>query len=288
MGDDLTTRTQSRAAIRPVRIRRPKAATIVADAIAEEIFRRDLAPGVVLSTEAQMMERFGVGRGTIREALRLLEAEGLVSVRTGPRGGAVVQQPGPGHLARLLSILLTISGATLHDVFEARLLIEPELARKAALKATESDLERLASAVDRQSGCAPADAVDAGGDFHSILADASQSRALGSFWAAIRRIVDGQQLGVHYRKRDLKASLCAHARIVEAIQQRDPERAAASMRRHVVAHECYLKQFYGHVFDERVRVVIDPDLVTSLNQSARLSDDGAAGAQPHQESIARQ
>jgi DNA-binding FadR family transcriptional regulator len=271
-----------------MRIRRPKVATIVADAIAEEIFRRDLAPGVVLSTEARMMERFGVGRGTIREALRLLEAEGLVSMRSGPRGGAVVQQPGTGHLARLLSILLTISGATLHDVFEARLLIEPELARKAALNATESDLERLAAAVDHQSGCLPADAVDAGGDFHSILAEASQSRALGSFWAAIRRIVDGQQLGVHYRKRDLKASVSAHARIVEAIQMRDPERAAASMRRHIVAHEGYLKESYGHVFDERIRVVIDPDLGKSANASARASDHGAVEVQPTQESTARE
>ena len=81
-------------------LHRTKTAIVIADAIAEFIFARRLAPGTVLATEAQMIAEFGVGRATLREALRLLEAEGLVLVRAGPNGGAIVQQPTPDRLAR--------------------------------------------------------------------------------------------------------------------------------------------------------------------------------------------
>src|SRR5713101_6510309 len=113
-------------------MQRPKLAVMVADAIAEEIFEKGLAPGVVLATESKMLDQFGVGRATLREALRLLEAEGLIAVRAGPNGGAVVQRPSEDRLARLLSILLAVAGTTLQDVIEARQVLEPALASLAA------------------------------------------------------------------------------------------------------------------------------------------------------------
>src|SRR5216684_2902548 len=201
-------------------MQRPKLAVMVADAIAEEIFEKGLAPGVVLATESKMLDQFGVGRATLREALRLLEAEGLIAVRAGPNGGAVVQQPAPDRLARLLSILLTVSGTTLEDVLQARTVLEPELARRAALNADKDD-----------------------------------NAALSSFWFAIRRIADGQQVGVHYTMDSLDGSLRAHRRILEAIRTRDPDKAGDSMLRHITAHYDYLKSDYPFLLSSKVRLL---------------------------------
>ena len=236
---------------------RPKLAVMVADAIAEEIFEKGLAPGVVLATESKMLEQFGVGRATLREALRLLEAEGLIAVRAGPNGGAVVQQPAPDRLARLLSILLTVSGTTLEDVLQARTVLEPELARRAALNADKDDIAALDAAIERlaDSSMRKGEFLEESAHFHSIVATASNNIALSSFWFAIRRIADGQQVGVHYTMDSLDGSLRAHKRILEAIRTREPDKAGDSMRRHITAHYDYLKSEYPFLLSAKVRLV---------------------------------
>jgi GntR family transcriptional repressor for pyruvate dehydrogenase complex len=226
-------------------VRRPKMAVMVADAIAEDILKRGLAPGVVMATESQMLEQFKVGRATLREALRLLEAEGLITVRAGPNGGAVVQQPSPDRLARLLSILVTVSGTTLEDVFEARYLIEPELASLAAANATTVEIRGLEEAIET---------LDAD-RFHSLVATASRNMLLGSFWFAVRHIADAQQVGVRYSSELLADSARSHSKIVDAIRKRDSERAAATMRKHIRANQEYLKTTYPHLLSAPVRLV---------------------------------
>jgi DNA-binding FadR family transcriptional regulator len=229
----------------PRLMRRPKMAVMIADAIAEEILKKGLSPGVVLATESQMLDQFKVGRATLREALRLLEAEGLIAVRAGPNGGAVVQQPSPDRLARLLSILVTVSGTTLEDVFEARLLIEPELASRAAAKITNAEIRGLEEAIETTDS----------DRFHSLVATASRNIVLGSFWFAVRHIADAQQVGVRYSSELLADSVRAHRKILEAIRTRDSERAAAAMRKHIGANQEYLKTSYPHLLSARVRLV---------------------------------
>jgi GntR family transcriptional regulator, transcriptional repressor for pyruvate dehydrogenase complex len=229
----------------PRLMRRPKMAVMVADAIAEEILKKGLSPGVVMATESQMLEQFKVGRATLREALRLLEAEGLITVRAGPNGGAVVQQPSPDRLARLLSVLVTVSGTTLEDVFEARYLIEPELASRAAANVTNAEIKQLEEAIEAQDA----------DRFHSIVATASRNMILGSFWFAVRHIADGQQVGVRYSSELLADSVRSHSKILEAIRRRDSDRAATIMRKHIRANQDYLKGSYRHLLTAPVRLV---------------------------------
>lgn len=242
-------------------VQRPKTAVVVADAIAEHIFSKRLKPGTVLATEARMIADFGVGRATLREALRLLEAEGLIVVRAGPHGGAIVQQPSPDRLARLLSILLTLAGTTLLEVVEARRLVEPALAMLAAVNASDADLARLADAVVRlrqavQDGSVDPDRFrDATTEFHTIIAAASGNGALSALWFAVSKISDGQEIGVHYGPDAMRAALAAHQKIADAIRNRNPQRASEAMTRHLAGHIAYLTESYPKVLGRAVRMV---------------------------------
>ena len=94
------------------------------------------------------MEQFGVSRPTLREAFRILEAETLISVRRGSRGGARVVAPDASVAARYVGLLLQMQGATINDVYEARMISEPPCARLLALRRTDEDLEKLTGVVD--------------------------------------------------------------------------------------------------------------------------------------------
>jgi DNA-binding FadR family transcriptional regulator len=181
----------------------------------------------------------------------------LIAVRAGPNGGAVVQQPAPDRLARLLSILLTVSGTTLEDVLQARTVLEPELARRAALNADKDDIAALDEAIEKlaDSSSRKSQFLEESAHFHSLVATASNNIALSSFWFAIKRIADGQQVGVHYTMDSLDGSLRAHKRILEAIRMRDPDKAGDSMLRHITAHYDYLKSDYPFLLSSKVRLL---------------------------------
>jgi GntR family transcriptional repressor for pyruvate dehydrogenase complex len=236
-------------------VRRQKMAVTVAEAIVEDMFRRGVPPGSVLATEAQMIDQYRVGRATLREALRLLEAEGLISVRAGPNGGAVVQQPTPDRLARLLSIMLVVSGTSLLEVLEARQVLEPELARRAALNADDSDVALLMETCER-SAASPGhgrDFMEPMAEFHSALADASGNTALSAFWFAVRRVVEVLEAGVHHSPDSIEGALRAHRRIIDAVRKRDADGAAAAMKSHMAAHLRYLQSAHPSVLTSTVR-----------------------------------
>ena len=93
--------------------------------ITQCLARGELTDGEWLPTEPELMTQFGVSRPTLREAFRLLEADSLVTIRRGPPGGARVTVPGPEASAAQFGMLLTLTGTTLTDVYEARAVIEP-------------------------------------------------------------------------------------------------------------------------------------------------------------------
>jgi DNA-binding FadR family transcriptional regulator len=111
----------------------PKVAEIIAGRIRRRIVTGELAPGQNLPTEAQLIETFDVSRPTIREAIRILEFEELISVSRGSRGGAKVREQGPSFVTRAMGIALQSSGVSLGDLYRARSMIEPVAARQAAL-----------------------------------------------------------------------------------------------------------------------------------------------------------
>ena len=137
---------------RPCRIgtvvRAPKTGELIATHLRRQIVRGELKPGETLPAESQLMEQYGVSRPTLREAFRILEAETLISVRRGSRGGARVVAPDASVAARYVGLLLQMQGATINDVYEARMISEPPCARLLALHRTDTDLARLTAVVE--------------------------------------------------------------------------------------------------------------------------------------------
>lgn len=111
------------------------------------IVDRELADGDFLPHESELMEHFRVSRPTLREAVRVLEAERLVEVRRGSRTGARVCAPGPEIVARPAALLLELLGATLADVMAARTSIEPIAARMLADNGTDEAHREIASLI---------------------------------------------------------------------------------------------------------------------------------------------
>ena len=104
----------------------------IADEIRGLIVRGELSEGDSLGREPELVERFGVSRPSLREALRILEAEGLITVVRGVYGGVVVHEPDQRLTARTASLVLRARNVSLADVFEARALLEPLAARAIA------------------------------------------------------------------------------------------------------------------------------------------------------------
>src|ERR1700736_5393707 len=130
-------------------VRAPKTGELVASHLRRQIVRGELRPGETLPLETELMEQYGVSRPTLREAFRILEAETLISVRRGSRGGARVVAPDVAVAARYVGLLLQTQVTTINDVYEARMISEPPCARLLAMHRTSDDLDNLTAIVDQ-------------------------------------------------------------------------------------------------------------------------------------------
>lgn len=125
------------------RTRGQRAPAALADKLRESILGASLLDGAALPTERELAAAEGVSRSSVREALRILEAEGLISTRPGRNGGPSVRRPTPESLERPLENFIRGRAIRSPDLLEALVTIEPAIARVAAVNRTEADLERL-------------------------------------------------------------------------------------------------------------------------------------------------
>jgi DNA-binding FadR family transcriptional regulator len=129
-----------------ISVRVPKTAELVAAHIRRQIVRGELEEGDALPPESALMNEFTISRPTLREAFRILESEGLITVRRGARGGARVQIPTSEVAARYAGLVLQHRGTTLEDVFEARVIVE---APAAGMLAARRDRAKAAAELQR-------------------------------------------------------------------------------------------------------------------------------------------
>ncbi len=121
---------------------------VVAERLRQQILSGTLQPGDRLAPEDELTQEFGIARTTLREALRVLESQGLLRIQRGRGGGPVVTHPDLGPASTSLAVSLQLQGVTLGDVAEANSLIEPQLAGRLAAQHDEADIAELSAAVE--------------------------------------------------------------------------------------------------------------------------------------------
>jgi GntR family transcriptional repressor for pyruvate dehydrogenase complex len=236
-GEDVRPVPARRAGERANGFRFPKAAVLLAEAVRIRILSQDLPPGRRLPSEADLIEQSGFSRATVREALRLLESEGLIEIKRGPGGGVTVREPDHLQAIRALALSLSRMSAPLRDLFEIRLLLEPQAAALAARKATPDqrrELVELANCPPAAEGSAGFGAtIQAHTDFHVTVGDATGNDLFRVMVSVVDEIVRLHSRGENFGQRDLRETQLAHRRIANAIAAGDEDLAADAMRRHL-------------------------------------------------------
>ena len=146
-----------RAEISVPPIKALKKSELIARELRNQIIRGDIDEGDSLPAEADLMNRFGISRPTLREALRMLESDSLITIQRGAQGGAVACKPGPDLAAKHFGLVLQTQDTSVADVFRARQLIEPpavrlvvENAHKKAPSLLGDIVKQQQQAIDRQ------------------------------------------------------------------------------------------------------------------------------------------
>jgi DNA-binding FadR family transcriptional regulator len=218
--------------------RAEKVPEMLARRILRDIVQRNLVPGDQLPAEATMLASFGVGRTSLREALRILEMYGLIRIKPGPHGGPVVADLQAKDYGHATTFFLQRARATFRELLEARTVMEPTMASLAAMRLTTETAERLKAATELGW-----DAVDAPPEvwsrtaeaFHSVVAGASGNGVLDLQSAALVSI-ERQHLGpVMTDPAERRRVLRVHDRIAEAILNQDAALAEKLSRKHMLA-----------------------------------------------------
>src|SRR3954470_3194386 len=126
-----------------------RASSAIADQIRAAIVGGKLTAGERLSPERELAEQFGVSRVTVRDALRSLEAMGLIEVRVGARGGAFVTAPTGSKVAQAMSDMMMMAVISPEDIVESRLIVELGTVTLACARATDEDLAALRTLSER-------------------------------------------------------------------------------------------------------------------------------------------
>ncbi|NKY31960.1 FadR family transcriptional regulator [Nocardia speluncae] len=224
-----------------------KTALLVAQRIVEDINRRGNQAGDRLPPEKAMLEAYDVGRGTLRESLRFLELQGVITLKPGPSGGPILQQPDSSALATSLSLLLQFQQAPFQTVIETRAALEPHMARLAAERMDEKDIATLIEIVELEQE----NLNDHTGflsqtrRFHTAVAQGSGNLVFASLFIALFDILDGAAVGVEYPDRQRKLTVEIHSSIATAISERDLDRAEELMTTHMQALAGYTKKNYA-------------------------------------------
>jgi GntR family transcriptional regulator, transcriptional repressor for pyruvate dehydrogenase complex len=221
----------------PAQLSRPvKTSERIAAALVDDVIREDLRPGDRLPNEAAMVERFGVGRGSLREALRILETHGLISLKSGPGGGPILLAVDPRDVGRTFSLYLSLRHATISELIETRIFIEPMVARLAATNPDPEARERLARALEAEAEAPVLDSrfVDAANDFHYVVGSMTGNNVFDLVATALKQLYTAKVVSAGIISQRVAPSIRdEHREIGQAILDGDPDLAEELMRKHM-------------------------------------------------------
>jgi DNA-binding FadR family transcriptional regulator len=216
------------------RMRVPKAAELVSDALRWRIITGELKAGDVLATEAELVAQFNVARGTLREAIRILEAESLVATSRGTAGVRVCA-PDASAVSRLAGFLLQFEGATLGELYTALLAIEPAAVEQLANSRPAEAITELAELV------AQIDATPTGDPtypvlssrFHERLVALGGGRAMALFARIAFDLIRARARELDRDHREHRDNNAVHAEIVTLIRAGRASKARDTWRAHL-------------------------------------------------------
>jgi DNA-binding FadR family transcriptional regulator len=273
--------------VQPIKIAR--AYEQLAALLRERITSGDLREGDRLPSETALAQQAGVSRSTVREALRILEQAGLVE-RASPRIMVVADRTDDPAF-RELRRELRRHNVTFHHLHEAMMTIDPELTRFAAIRADKSDLQSLHDCISAQEEhlghLAEWSRLDV--EFHAMLAEMSANPALivarepisQLLLPALYRFMDTREMAEH--------ATSYHRRIVGEIEVRDPDTAAAVMRRHIndwrTAWEKRGLDLHQEILDLSYTTQTEPNTVVSPHQEEEEERPWASSRAPRKSPV---
>lgn len=220
----------------------------IVDQIRTLIRGQQLVPGDRLPSERALGERLRVSRATVRQALKVLEASGLIEIRVGSRGGAFVIDPPWTRVASGLADLVTLSALTAVELAEARQVIEVGIVPLVVARATVRDIAELRGMLDRNS------VAVTNGEFGMSMSALFHVRVVAcAHNAAVERLVRSVRgpLLMSLRKAHVarvaapmtRRGVIDHRALVDAIAARDIARATDIMRSHLERTAARLARF---------------------------------------------
>jgi DNA-binding FadR family transcriptional regulator len=249
------------------RLYQPRLAEMVADVLRRRILDGSLRDGDALPTEEQLLAEFGVSKPSLREGLRILETEGLVTVRRGNIGGATVHVPSSQAAARMLGMVLQSERVTLADLANALRQFEPLCAGLCAARPDRLDtvVPTLRAIHDEEVGVVDDQqaTLALGRRFHETLVSECGNQTiihvigtLESLWSSheqqwARRVHPDGLPDVRSRR----AGHRAHGRIITLVEQGDIDAVTKIVRRHIEGAQAFALSVDGHrVVDVTPRV----------------------------------
>jgi GntR family transcriptional repressor for pyruvate dehydrogenase complex len=206
----------------------------IVDEVREALFDRRLTPGDFLGTEKDIAERAGVSRIVARDALRTLQALGVVEIKVGAGGGARIARGNPALFAEALAVQLTLAGVSVREMMDAQRAIETTAAELAAENATAEDIAALRASLAEHEATIGDDAAYTRTcmRFHLAVAEASHNRVL------VAQLLSLQHVSWPVQNRTLTAPVArhileVHRQLVDVIESRDAAAARRLMDDHV-------------------------------------------------------
>ncbi len=263
-------------------IKQLKRSDLVAEEIKRLVTEKNLSPGDRLPREGELQAQFAVSKGTIREALKSLEVQGLVKISTGPSGGGTIVEVPLDRTLQFLQNYLFFKDVTIDDIYTVRQLLEPELAAGAVPHLTEADFAALEHSI---ACCDPTRSSEdllsqrrEDVNFHDILAAANPNPFLRFTCELINEIIRqlivfGNRTPQTEHRRFGEANANFHREIVQAARARDAEKVRALMERHMQDAASSVKRMKGRI---QGRLILDADTLRSPRSAHRPHAAGPA------------
>lgn len=222
-----------------------KASDVLASRLRELILSGELKPGDALPNERELVAQSGLGRSSVREALRVLSAEGLINTRGGRGGGSMVTLPDRDSIRRPVELFIQTNEVSFESLLDCRAAVEPTLARLAAINRTDEEAEHL-QALQEQFASKVND-LEAyrriNLEWHLAVARASNNPPLIALMEAISSpILASSRPSYSTTEKVRRETVKIHGRIQAAIMQQDGDEAFRLMAQHVGAFQQLAKE----------------------------------------------